>query len=340
MADWRLESYDRNRNFLGVLPHSNIQGEFYGSKHDQMRFNVPLRHDMVSSTTLSSGVNEIWAFRNDELVYSGVLWDMDIDGTAGRIGCTTEGLETYFEGRRIQNDVEYNQSGSECVWDMIQKSQALPGGDLGITRGQIDPSPGIAIKYWANEGKMIDEAIEDLAKEGEFDFSITADRKVNISYPRSQVPSRSRLMFPGNIKTYNIAVTGKIVANDILMRGNGAFVTPVIDTNSRSIYGLRQATVTNQALKSVTQLANAADEEIKFRRQARWVPTVSVDATVVNPFEGDISHGELIHVEIADGWVNLDTTLRCIGWQVTVNQSGGESVNLYLNDMRELEEVV
>lgn len=336
MADWRLESYDRHRKFLGVLPHSNLQGEFFGDKADQIRFDVPQHHEMVTPITLSAGINEIWAYRNDVLVYAGPLWDMTINDA--RISCTSEGLESYFELRRIQNDVAYNGNRTTVAWDLIAKSQALPDSDLGIVQGTVDPAGAIAIRYWGSEGRIISETLADLSAEGEFDFKITPNRQANFIYPKRQATSRSRLIFPGSIKNYSIQINGKWALNDIYVRGNGAFVTPVIDTAKRAQYGSRQGTVTNSNLKSLTQLANYADEMIKLRRDSRWLPTITIDASIINPFDGDISYGDIVQVTIDDGWVAYDGPMRVAGWQVTVDKGGNESVNLYMNDMREIEE--
>lgn len=339
MAEWRLDSYDRYRKLLGTLPHSNLQGEFFGSKPDQIRFDVPLRHPMVSPTTLSAGINEIWAYRNNKLVYAGPLWDMDINDS--RISCTSEGLESYFETRRIQNDVSYNVGRGSIVMDMINKSQLLPEGQLGIVAGKIDTVPALAIKYWGNEGRYIADTIQELSEEGQFDYEIdSATRAVNITYPKKSVTSRSRLIYPGSITNYQLQINGKWALNDIFVRGNGTFRNPVIDTTRRTKYGLRQGTMTNSNLKSVTQLSNWANGLIDLHKEARWVPTLTIDPSVVNPFEGDISYGEIIRVVINEGWIDFDGQMRLSGWQVTVDKSGAETFNLYMNDVREVEETV
>lgn len=339
MSIWNMEARTRAGTYLATLPFYNLQGEFFMNKPKQIRFTLPLRHEVITQTSVFPGKTEIWLLRNEEKVYVGPLWNATASSKENTITCDSQSIESYLSLRRISADVTKSGPRSEIAWSLIDDSQNKTNGDLGITKGTVQDAPSMTIKYARKEGIIIADAIDEFASEADsgFDWEIDVNRKFNTYYPRIQARSRVRLEYLGNITSYSLQAMGMWEANDILIQGpDDAVSQTTVDVAKRSEFGLRQYVGSNTGAKTKTQLNNYAQDVLNKRRDIRLVPQVAVRSEEVNPFNGDITFGQLAHLFIDDSWAQFDEDMRLTGFQVTVGRHGEETFVLYLSDLREV----
>jgi len=332
-----MESHSLSGAYLATLPFRNLQGEQFLTKPDQYRWDLPLHHPNITRATFFPGKTEMWLWRNGVKVFAGPVWDATASSQSQTIDCAAEGLESYFDVRRISADVTIVGTLADIAWQLIADSQAMTDGNLYITRGTTGSTISSTAKYAAKEGMYILDAINDLSASGDFDFEITADRVFNITCPRGESRAPERLEFGGNVTRYSDTLMGKFEANDILVKGPDTWVSqPTIDTAKRSEYGLRQYVDSNTSLKTQDLLNGYSERILNLRRDPREVPQIGVRSEIVNPLEGHISLGQITRLVIDDGWVQYDQDMRLTGFQVSVEKNASETFVLYLSDLREV----
>lgn len=343
MAEYRMESRTKSGLYLAPLPFRNLQGEFYMNKPKQIRFNIPMDDAAITYNTFYPRKTEVWIYRNDSLLFAGPLWNATASSKERSLSCDAQSIDAYLYTRRIDADIKYTGTFGSTAWSLVTATQALTDGNLYVTQGTLvaGGSPSGTVTYTKAEGKYIYDAIDDLAG-GDlgFDWEITANRVLNQYYPRIQTNARTRLEYGANVSSYSLQVMGQYEANNIIVKGpDNTLSTTVVDTAKRNEYGLSHYVGSNTGLKSVTLLNAYADQILKLRRDARIIPQVSIRASTINPFDGDLSYGQLVTLVIDDGWAQFNQTMRVGGFQVTVGKHFEETFVLYLNDLREVEEV-
>lgn len=340
MATWELQSRDRTGTFLGAIPYRNLQGEWFRNKPDQIRFDIPLYSNDLTRSTFYPGKTEIWALRNGVKQFVGPLWDVTASSQDGVMSCSAEGLESYLQVRRINEDVYFTGRRDQTAWSLINTAQTGTDAALGITQGSINTTtPTHNIGWKRNDGIMVADAMDTLSGGAQgFDWEIDVNRAFNLYYPRPYVASRITLNYPGTILRYSVQIQGKFEANDILVTGDQDVISqPTIDTVKRAEYGLRQYNESNTDLTTQTQVNDYSQQVLRLRRDARETPSFVLDVNYVSPFDGDIWFGQTAPVVISDGWTQYNQTMRLNGFQCTVGKQGNESFNLYMSDLREVQ---
>lgn len=338
MAEYVLESRTRAGTYLATLPFRNLQGEWFRSKPCQLRWEMPYLHPNITPTTFYPGKTEVWLWRDGAKIFVGPAWDASPTSRTKSMSCSAESIDSYLAARRVVADTSFTGvTRANISWSLINSSQALTDGGLGITQGLMATTPAINVEYKATELKYIYDIIDDLAQQADgFEWEIDVDRVFN-TYVRALTASRIKLEYGGNITSYSVQVMGKWAANDITVKGfQGALSQPVIDTAKRLEYGLRHYSENNSGLTTQTQLNSFAAQLLKSRRDTRYVPQLSLRSSAVNPFLGDIGFGQTAPILIDDGWVQVNQTMQCAGWQLTVGKHGQETIVLYMQDTREV----
>lgn len=341
MADYRIETRLRSGEYVATLPYRNIQFEQFLNKPGGLRFALPLYHDAVTPQTLIEGLHETWVYKNDQLIFAGPLWDVTPTSQNKSISCAASTLEDYLDVRRINMNVTKSQDQVDHAWELITHTQDRTGGQLYITRGTAQTGVTRERTWSTYDGKYILEAIQDMSEEEDgFDFYITPDRKFHCFYPRPRRNVGLTLTYPTTIRRYSVNKMGKWLRNDILVQGPDPVYKTAVDTASRNKYGLREHVAAYKDASNVNQVTKRAGKIRDDRRRPRYNYSVSIDTTVIDIFDDAIiKFGDVIKLEIQDGhYVDVAESFRYVGHQVTVSEQGSESVVLYLNDLREVED--
>lgn len=340
-AIYRVESRTMGGTYLATLPHRDLQGEILLSKPYGARFTLPLNemNRDYTSSDIEAGRTEIQIFRNDSLIYTGPLWNIDISSSDNTFKCTSEDLASYFDVRQLESAVSYTGTYGDMAWSLISASQALTGGSLGITRGTAVPGNGPAgtnVKF--KNATYLSDALGNLSDgTSGFDWQITPQRVYNQFYPRISSRANVALEFPGNIIKYGINYQGKYARNKIRTIGaNSTISSFAVDSASLTKFGVRHYSESQTSITSATLLNAYNGQVLLQRKNPLIVPNLTVVSTLVNPFDGDISLGQITSVNINDGYVNMVQDMRFVGFQYTPGKQGQETFVFYLNDLREV----
>ena len=339
MPEYRLESRNRDGTYLATLPARNIQGESLLNKADNLRFELPLYHDDVKLTKFYPGKTEVVLLRDDVIVFQGPLWDATFSSERATVSCTAEGLESYLDVRRVDDDIDWTREQGQACWDLISDSQAKVQGELYLTKGTVQAGPTRTFVIRRAEGKYISDVIGDIADLSDgFDWKIQhSDRKFRVWYPAKQDVSLARLEYSGAIRHYAVQLMGKYARNVILVQGPKNIIESAIDTAARVEYGRRDYVDAFKDAVNRAEVTERAELVRKLRKKAKMVPNLSVPGDKVNAFDGELTWGQKVKVVIKDGPLDIDEEMRCIGFQFTIGNQGQESFNYYMNDLTELE---
>lgn len=341
MATFELLALHRGDGYIMKLPASNMQGESFLNRADALRFDLPLYNKNLNLQlpNIYPGKIEIQLKRNGNVIFRGPLWDMTASSDAGKLTCAAEGLESYWDVRRVDWDVKVNAEQSAFMWGLMEDSQALTDGELYITEGTLEAGTFRDFAIRRDEGKYISDVIKDTAKlNNGFDWKIdSATREFNTWYPYKNDAWTGRLEFGKNIKSYALQFMGKWEANDILAQGPKELTATAIDVAQRGTYGLRQVTVSYKDAPNKTALEHFASKTRKARDRGKVVPSISVRGDLTNPFSGGLTWGQTVHVLIKDGAIDFDEVYRCVGFQYTIGRQDNETIVYYLNNLDEIE---
>mgnify|MGYP000854541262 CR=1 FL=1 len=337
MADYVVESRLMNGEYLATLPFRDLQFETMLSKSGGARFTMPLNAvQKLTLTELEEGRTEIHIARNGVKIYAGPLWDLDISSSDNTVKATSESLESYMELRQVEVDTEYNGVYGTAAWNLINQTQTT-NGTFYITRGTAVGAGGPAGLVKIDAAEIIYDQLENISDGAlGFDWVITPDRVYNQYYPRINTRAKVVLEYPGSIVRYGLQRQGKYLRNKVRTIGpNGVLTDYVTDSTSISKYGVRHYAESKTDLKTTTLLNNNSALVLAQRKLPKLVPTVSVKSTLINPFENDITLGQITRVIINDGYVQYNEDMRLVGFQTTVGKQGQESFIFYMNDLRE-----
>jgi hypothetical protein len=352
MANYFMETRTRDGDYVATMPANDMQGEWYMNKADQLRFTLPMLHQEVTRQNIEEGVHEIWLWRDDigdKPIYMGPLWDMQISSESKQLACSSQGLESWFAKRRVDWTLNYNTvERPDIAWDLVFRTQKEVGGDLRITRGTIERT-GILVNqsYHKDEGVMIGTVLDEFAAlQNGFDYKVLTDRTFNIWAPRRGAGTDTpvdKLEYGEDspFSRYSIGRDAAFISNSLLLTGQtGSFPVRAVDTTSRNKYGLMQTKEEFNDARTQAELTDRADFTLQFRKGPRLTPTIVIRATEFDPFNGPYSPGDVFQVVIDDGYVQYDEPMRWVGSQITLSAGEKATVNMYMNDLRELEEVI
>lgn len=338
MPKFVLESRTKTGQYLATLPFNNLQAEFFLSKVNTMRWEMPYRHPNVTVDTMFPGKTEVWLLRDGVKIFEGPLWDCTPRSETSTMNCAAESVDSYLDMRTINDDLSYNgQHPTTICWNLINNSQGKTDGQLGITAGTLVPTVLTDQVYYKEEGIKISDAIEDFTKliTG-FEWQIDMDRKFQ-TYERTVLPADVMFEYPGVVTRYSIQLMGKWEANEILARGAKGFVSqPIIDTAKRAEYGLKQLTVSDTNIKNITDLNDFGQQTLNIRRDTRFIPHITLRTGLLSPFDGEIGFLQSARVIVNDGWVQMNQLMYVVGWQLTVRKHDNETIVLFMNDLREV----
>jgi len=249
--------------------------------------------DNCNSTVLSLGVNELYIYYKEVLMWGGQLV------SAKKIA---QGDDIYWEvlakdwvsllSKRfvgIDEPLEYTTTDAgEIAWDLIDTTQSEIYGDFGITQGTIQSSITRSPVY---ERKNILEAIKELSNQGEeatadtwgFDFEITPEKEFNVYYPyMGTVRQGVVFRYPGNCENFEALVDSWTIVNNEWgfgkhWTGNDAVVERS-DADSQNTYGRREKLKSYSDVSVLAFLQDMVWQDIQWLKEPSQI--IRFDARV------------------------------------------------------------
>lgn len=343
MAQWK---------FVVAGMAGNQLGELLAAKSKKLTW----RRDGAADASFSllgtdPGAVDIGELLTDLLVYRSE--DPDDPGSLvfrGRIGATSDSIDGesdthtlqvaavdyrgLLDRRTVHGDLTFTADAkSSIAWDLIQHTQALDGGDLGITRG-IGFLSGLHDREYPDR-KKIGEAIAELGRsENGFEWEIDQFRRFNCWTVRGETRDDFVLEYGATVASVSRAVDPAEYANEV--RASGADTTTPYDAEAADIAtrpeGRFEMVVGDNDLTvqaSVDELAEgtlAVAEVIQPSYQLTLIPDIW------SPNELFI--GDTAPIRIRSGRLNVDTADRVEEISVTIGDDGSEQVAVSMGRTR------
>jgi hypothetical protein len=220
------------------------------------------------------------------------------------------------------------------LWDLITRTQALPGGNLGLSQGIGFPFAGITRDRVFDPGKKLGEAITELGAilDG-FDWEIDAGLRVNVWRPRRGTQKDFVAHYaPGGGTVTKLArsVDPSNYANAVRQSGKDSTVTPVLlaasDVGTR-LEGRWEDQAGNTDASTAQAVTDAAAWHLWDRSNIipSWRATL---APGVWQGPGTLWLGDTCRLVVQSGRLNVDRYARVIELSVDIGDDGSEVVDV------------
>lgn len=339
MARYWLETKLIDGTFVQKIPFYNLQFEVGFNGPSGIRWNSPLYHPQINSSTLEAGLHEVWVLRDGVVVAAGPIWDVSVSTDDKSLSCGAQTLEDYLDVRLIR-DVDFvTQDQVNIAWSYINTSQGYTNGWMNLYSGTLGTGITRSISWKTYDNKYILEAIQDMAElDNGFDFWISPNnRQFNAVYPRPATDRGLHLSYPQHISSYALVTQGKYTRNRVVVQGPDPAYAVGVNTTNLAKYGLREYADSLKDAGTSNDLTDYTSHLTDIRSNVSAYPTLVLRGQTINIFDPNvIQYGDKFKVTILDGYVTIDQQYRYKGAQVTVNKSGDETIVLYTQDLREL----
>lgn len=331
MARWQFILARSSGAAIGELAAARTRRlEFHLDGPASIAWTMPADHPQTA--LVAELETDLIVYRDGLAVFSGRCGTSNDTLTAN--AATTDYTAVDYRGmldRRIiwqASRTSFRQvDQAEIAWALVADSQARPGGDLGISRGQLPAGAPRDRDY--QPGKKIGEALDQLGRviDG-FDWDVDPARRLNVYSPRRGRSTGIELVWGREIAAMTRNLTPSAYAN--ALRFNGADGLSPVEIESASIGpgGRFEASIGNPDLllqESVNERA-AAELDAAGRIQPGYHLTLMPGWW--NP--AALWLGDTAAVDITAGRLQVSEPLRVEGLTVTLDDAGGETVDVSL----------
>ena len=280
---------------------------------------------------------EIKIYRDDVLVWAGeqVHHNGTLDDTNEfplKLDCFTylEGFNGRFTDKvRSFTDVDYG----EIIDTLIQESQALDNGWLGVVTGTIETTSLHTDTYY--RANILQTAINLSQREDGFDFDISDLKIFDVWEHRGTDKSADVIFEYGvNMEAPTIDTDFTNPVNQSIYQGSG-FGEDRLESIQEDVYSqpnvrLRQA-LTLDADVSVQGTLDSKSLAIVNRFKT---PLITITFRVANntfPDFTDLDIGDSVRIKIKKGIYDINNVFRIYGYNVQVDGNGKETIEYFVS---------
>jgi hypothetical protein len=288
-------------------------------------------------------VTRLLIYRASKLIWAGVIWEItedaqDDEGTVN-VQCT-EIFHILSEKRYTSNTYTSTDAG-QIAWGLINTTQGLTGGNLGITQGTIEATQNRDRAYL--DEKIGEKIIQLTEVINGFDFLITPSIKnntlgvFNVFAKIGTTLTSFRLEYgeglKNNIQSWSRKRTLSDMFNSVIVEGEGLgdarLTSTETDTALITAIGLLEGRIQEKSVNQQTTLDTRADEFIRVRKTEQPL----YDITVNNAYDdfGKYDVGDIVPVRIKYGYIDMNTTMRIYGIDVRISDAGEEVIKLTIS---------
>ena len=344
MSEYKYILWDFRTGQKEILPEAlNRSYSYQLNRAGKASFSLPLTTERLQRFPLYIGVTRLLIYRADKLIWAGVIWEITEDAQddegAVNVQCT-EIFHILSEKRYTSNTYTSTDAGT-IAWGLINTTQGLSGGNLGITQGTIQTTQNRDRTYL--DEKIGEKIIQLTEVINGFDFEITPSIKVNtlgvfnVYSKRGSTLNTFRLEYgeglKNNIQSWSRKRTLSDMFNSVIVEGEGLGETILTSTQTDtaliSSVGLLEARVQEKSVNVQTTLDTKAQEFIRVRKTEQPLYDITVN-NAYNDF-GKYDVGDIVPVRIKYGYLDINTTMRIYGIDVRVSDSGEEVIKLTIS---------
>lgn len=324
---------DKESNILGeITQYQNLK---FSDKHNnwgQCTFQLPsISEELAELVALRR--YETLVYRNGDIVWSGEQATRFGTLRANDPELITVTSYTFLEMLAHRTTIAYvrydNTDQGLILKDLVDDSQDLTDGDLGFTFASITATMSRDREYYRY--KISDAFINMSNNINGIDFYITHDKVIHIVEFRGIDQSTQTIFeFGVNILEAEITEDFSTPSNQAFVLGSGLGSEQVegsyIDTDARSVYKLRQQTISEIDVSSTDNLDDKAEAYVrKYKNSLDTISFTQIPNS--QPQFGTISIGDSIRIKINKGIYNINNIYRVYGYEVQVGQNGEEYIS-------------
>jgi hypothetical protein len=224
---------------------------------------------------------------------------------------------------------------------LINTTQGLTGGNLGLTQGTIETTQNRDRQYFDESiGEKIIQLTEVI---NGFDFLITPSIKINtlgvfnVYAKRGSTITDFRLEYgeglKNNIQSWSRKRTLSDMFNSIVVEGQGLGDARLTSTQTDNVLinavGLLEGRKQDKSVTEQATLDQKADEYIRVHKTEQPIYDITLN-NAYNDF-GKYDVGDIVPIRIKYGYVDINTTMRIYGIDVRVSNAGEESIKLTIS---------
>jgi len=343
MSEYKYILWDYRTGQKEIFPEvMNRQYSYQLNRAGSASFTLPITAERLQRFDIYLGVTRLLIYREDKLIWAGVVWEIqegaNDDGDV-TIQCT-EIFHILSEKRYTSNTYTATDAG-QIAWGLINTTQGLTGGNLGITQGTIQATQNRDRAYY---DELIGEKIIQLTEViNGFDFLITPSIKINtlgvfnVYAKRGSTITDFRLEYgerlKNNIQSWSRKRTLSDIFNSLIVEGEGLgdakLKSTETDTSSINAIGLLEGRKQEKSISQQTTLDQKADEYIRISKTEQPIYDITLN-NAYNDF-GKYDVGDIVPIRIKYGYVDINTTMRIYGIDVRVSDAGEESIKLTIS---------
>lgn len=341
MSEYKYILWDFRTGLKEILPEAlNRSYSYQLNRAGKASFTLPLTVERLQRFPLYIGVTRLLIYREDKLIWAGVVWEVNEDAGDDDGNVNVQCIEIFHilsEKRYTSNTYTSTDAGT-IAWGLINTTQGLTGGDLGLTQGTIQATQNRDRQYF--DEKIGEKIIQLTEVINGFDFEITPSIKVNtlgvfnVYSKRGATLNTFRLEYgeglKNNIQSWSRKRTLSDMVNSVIVEGEGygdiALKSTQTDSSMITAVGLLQGRVQEKSVNQQTTLDSRADEFIRVRKTEQPL----YDITLNNAYDefGLYDIGDIVSVKIKYGYVDINVNMRIYGIDVRVSDTGEEVIKL------------
>lgn len=344
MSEYKYILWDFRTGQKEILPEAlNRSYSYQLNRAGKASFTLPLTVERLQRFPLYIGMTRLLIYREDKLIWAGVIWEVSEDAGDDDGNVNVQCVEIFHilsEKRYTSNTYTSTDAGT-IAWGLINTTQGLTGGNLGLTQGTIQATQNRDRTYF--DEKIGEKIIQLTEVINGFDFEITPSIKVNtlgvfnVYSKRGAALNTFRLEYgeglKNNIQSWSRKRTLSDMFNSVIVEGEGLgdarLTSTETDTALITSVGLLEGRVQEKSINQQTTLDSRADEFIRVRKTEQPL----YDITVNNAYDdfGLYDVGDIVPVRIRYGYVDINTTMRIYGIDVQVSDTGEEVIKLTIS---------
>lgn len=291
---------------------------------------------------------DLWVWRDGTLLHRGRFMPVgaDIGETKHTVTHQTIDYRGMLHYRQIGAAGRYFAPGTDqgaLVWTLIQESQALTGGNWGITNG-LGAVSGTTRELTLKAAAKLDEEIGKLGRlDNGFDWEISPLLELNRWYP-TRDNGHGVVVDHGGLASrvrYNVDPSADY-GNHALVTGKDG-LTPVSATSATIASDPRGRIEVSEAYPTVEEQATLNARAPQLLADIEVLrPTYLVTLAQEKDDDGQdlpssrwkgpahIWKGDTVNLSVHSGWLNVDDEFRVLQLEVAWGDSGSEVVTLGL----------
>ena len=303
-------------------------------------FTLPITSDRLATFPIYLGVTRLLIYRENVLIWAGVVWEVEENATIDEGTVNIQCIEIFhiLSEKRYTSNTYTNTDAGQIAWGIINTTQGLTGGNLGLTQGTIQTTQNRDRTYL--DEKIGEKIIQLTEVINGFDFVITPSIKINtlgefnVYSKRGSTITDFRLEYgdklKNNIQSWSRKRTLSDIYNSVVIEGEGygdiALKSIQTDPSMINAVGLLEGRVQEKSINQQITLDSKGQEFIRVRKTEQPI----YDLTLNNAYDdfGKYDIGDIVTVKIQTGYVNINTTMRIYGIDVRVADSGEEQIKL------------